>query len=92
MIQRVRFIINSLIEDYLYHTQDKTADPAVTPPSTPARESGREGDNAGIRLATPARRTSPTACREDHLAIDIEHDGKRVVSPRRFMEELHSQG
>ena len=20
------------------------------------------------------------------------HDGKRVVSPRRFMEELHSQG
>jgi hypothetical protein len=35
---------------------------------------------------------SPTARREDHLAIGIGHDGKRVVSPRRFMEELHSQG
>src|ERR671917_531977 len=36
--------------------QDKTAAPAVTPPSTPARERGREGGNAGDRLATLARR------------------------------------
>src|ERR671912_1998580 len=35
--------INSFIEDFTYTPQDKTAAPAVTPPSTPARESGRGG-------------------------------------------------
>lgn len=72
----------------------------MTPPSTPAREGGRAGGNAGVRLATPARRTSPTAHREDHLAIGIGHEGKRVVAQggeipldrpkaRRFEIEQH---
>ena len=55
----------------------------MTPPSTPAREGGPAGGNAGVRLATPARRTSPTAHREDHLAIGIGEEGKRVVAQGR---------
>src|SRR5829696_2540659 len=43
MIHRAMFIINSFIEDYLCTPQDKTAAPAVTPPSTPARARGRGG-------------------------------------------------
>jgi hypothetical protein len=80
MIHRVRFIINSLIEDYLYHTR-QDGSPGCDTSEHLARESGRGGGNAGDRLATPARRTSPTAHREDHLAIGIGHDGKRVFSP-----------
>src|SRR5918995_1816682 len=33
-------IINPFVEDFTFTPQDKTAAPAVTPPSTPARESG----------------------------------------------------
>src|SRR5215207_5027436 len=62
---------------------DKTAAPAVTPPSTPARERGRGGGNAGNRLATPARRTSPTAHREDRSRSVSGHEGKRVVAQGR---------
>jgi integrase len=42
----------------------------VTPPSTPARERGRGGGNAGVRLATLARRTSHQ-CIVRSLAIGI---------------------
>src|SRR3712207_1715912 len=49
-----------------YTPQDKTAAPAVTPPSTPARKRRRGGGNAGDRLATLVRRASPTTHREDH--------------------------
>src|ERR671911_210294 len=45
-------IINPFIEDFTFTPQDKTAAPAVTPPSTPARESGR-----GVQ---PLKRASPT--------------------------------
>ncbi len=61
-------IINFLIEDYL-HLKDETAAPAVTPPSTRARERGRACGDAEERRPTPARRPSPTAIERDLTAL-----------------------
>src|SRR3712207_5728620 len=65
-----------------YTPQDKTAAPAVTPPSTPARERRRGGGNAGDRLATLARLTSPTAHREDR-SRSASGTKERVVAQGR---------
>jgi hypothetical protein len=79
MIHRVRFIINSSIEDYLYHTR-QDGSPGCDTSEHPGTGTRARGGNAGVRLATPARRTSPTAHREDHLAIGIGQEGKRAVA------------
>jgi hypothetical protein len=55
----------------------------VTPPSTPARERGRRGGNAGDRLATLARRTSPTAHRRGRTARS-----RRSLPSRRARRRL----
>src|SRR5215210_3508960 len=51
--------INSLIEDYLHPTRQDGGPGCDTSDHPGTRKRARGGGNAGVRLATPARRTSP---------------------------------
>jgi hypothetical protein len=73
-------MISSLIEHCLHSTR-QDGSPGCDTSQLAAREGGRAGGNAGVRLAMPRRTNVAHRAHEDHLTIDIGEEGS-AWSPR----------